>query len=333
MGRILVTGATGFVGRQLVTTLLARGRRLTAVVRSADSCPLTWQRDQNVRLVETGPIELAANLESAFADVSTVIHAAGLAHLPRANRSGSDASYFAANAVATERLTKAAANSDVKKFIHLSSLAAITPNASTSVVDDNTRTHAITPYGRSKQEAELHVSELALGGICAISLRPPLIVGARAKGNWAALQSLAATGLPLPFASVVNRRALISVSSVVQILIHLADRPWPSSASGNYCLADAERLSLPEILSELRVGMGYTPRLFALPSAIIQRAAQIAHRPELVSGLLGTLDVDSSRFRTVFNYEQSNGLRDAIRVSGREYVQQRKIPDIEAISS
>lgn len=331
MGRILITGATGFVGRHLVTTLLAKEQDLTIVVRNRNSCPLAWRHDPNVRIIEIEAIESAPNLEEALADVSTVIHAAGLAHLPRSERLLEEP-YFAANALATERLAHAAANGSVKTFVHLSSLAAVTPNSSDTVVDDNSHHDPVTPYGRSKLAAENHVSELAQKGIVAISLRPPLIVGAQAKGNWASLQRLAATGLPLPFASIRNRRALISITSIVQILTHLALRQWQVSVSGNYCLSDTERLSLAEILRELRIGMGYPPRLFAFPPAVIRRAADIAQRPELVSGLLGTLDVDANRFQTVFGYEQANGLRDAIRVSGRQYLQQRKSPDPEAIA-
>lgn len=177
-GCLLITGATGFVGRHLVPHLLSMGRYLTLAVRTAEACPKSWRDDPRIRIVATGPIERTINLDRAFAGASGVIHLAGLAHVRHTSPSVDP--FVAANATATERLASAAARHGVGTFIHISSLAAITRNASFSVVDDTTSDIAPTPYGRSKLAAEKHVLALGRKGIFAVSLRPPLVVGADA---------------------------------------------------------------------------------------------------------------------------------------------------------
>lgn len=208
-----------------------------------------WRDDNRIRIVVTGPIETASNLDVALAGVSTVVHLAGLAHVPRSQRS--EDRFILANATATERLVAAASDKGVGTFIHMSSLAVVTPNASPTVVDDSSDEGAVTPYGRSKRIAERHVLELAKTGTLAVSLRPPLVVGADARGNWALLQRLAATGLPLPFAGVGNRRSLIGVETLAQAVAHLSAKRWPTEKSGNYCIADAEPMPLPQIVALL----------------------------------------------------------------------------------
>lgn len=319
--RILITGATGFVGRHLVPHLLSQGHDLTLAVREPGACPVAWQDHPSIRVVATGPLETATNLDEAFADAGIVMHAAGLAGR-RPSPSMPDP-FETANVTATQRLIDAAVQSRITVFIHISSLHAVTHNASATLVDDNSNAGATTPYGRSKRAAEQLVFQLAETGMLAVSLRPPLVVGADARGNWALLQRLAATGLPLPFASVHNRRSLISVDTLARAMAHLASGTWPADKSGNYCLADEESASLPLIVSTLRKGMGLPARLFPFPPAVLHGLARLAGRQKMADGLLGNLEVDSSRFRTTFGFAQDKSLVDSIAESGLKYRQLR----------
>lgn len=317
--RILITGATGFVGRHLVPHLRSKSRDVILAVRSLEGCPTGWKTGDRVRLVETGPIETFPGFDDALAGVATVIHLAGLAHVTAAGGRQDDAPFMAANATATARLVDAAARAGVRTFINLSSLAAITGNASRAVVDDDTDVPPLTAYGRSKRSAEASVLALRDKGVFAVSLRPPLIVGPDARGNWGALQRLAATGLPLPFASVRNARSMVGVQTVVEAICHLCDQTPPVETGGNYALADPEALSLPEIVTELRAGMGRPARLVAFPPQLLYGAAALLGQRPRAAGLLGTLKVDSRRFRSTFAFAGTQGIRDAIRSSGKAY--------------
>jgi UDP-glucose 4-epimerase len=311
----VITGATGFVGRHLVAHLAAAGRPMVLAVRSAAACPPPWRADPRIRIAETGPLETASGLETLLAGADMVVHLAGLAHVNGA--AATEAAFMAANAGATQALALAAARAGTPAFIHLGSLAAITENASPALVDDDTDGEPQTAYGRSKRAAEAHVRELAGRGVFAVSLRPPLIVGAEAKGNWRALQRLAATGLPLPFARVGNARSMVGIATLTQAIAHLCARDWPGEASGDYCIADREALSLPEIVTALRRGMGLPPRLFPLPPALLSGTARLLGRERQAAGLLGTLRVDASRFRRTFGFTEPQGLTEAIEESGR----------------
>lgn len=313
---ILVTGATGFVGAHLVPRLLAQRQRLTLLVRRADACPADWRGDGRIAIVETGPIE-AADLAPPFAGIETVVHLAGLAHVD--DGTGIADAFMRANATATERLAAAAEKYGAKTFVHLSSLASITDNASSAIVDDDTESAPATAYGRSKRLAEGHVAALAQKGLFAVSLRPPLVVGAQARGNWRKLQRLAATGLPLPFGAVRNRRSLIGVGALGEAISRLCLDQWPSGLSGNYCIADAEPLSLAEMLILLRGGMGLPPRLVPFPPSLLSRMVALAGRGRMAAGLFGDLAVDSSRFRRVFRFEETEKLPASIRASGMLY--------------
>lgn len=315
--RILITGATGFVGRHLVQEFASAGREMTLAVRALGACPQGWRDNSRIRIVVTGPIETANNLPDALHGASTVVHLSGLAHA--SGNAGEDDPWVAANVIATEKLTTAAAAHGVRTFIHMSSLAAIARNSAPTIVDDMTCNTAPTPFGRSKREAEKRVSALAFKGIFSISLRPPLVVGADAKGNWCSLQRLAATGLPLPFGSIRNRRSLISINSLIAAISLLCKEKWPATKSGDYCIADEEIFSLPTIVSELRRGMGLSPRLFPFPTAMIDAMARMVNRQHLSAGILGDMHVDASRFRGAFGFAQKQGLAMSIFESGRKY--------------
>ncbi|UXN67841.1 NAD-dependent epimerase/dehydratase family protein (plasmid) [Devosia neptuniae] len=314
--RILITGANGFVGRHMVSHLLSSSdANLRLAVRSLVPFPTTWTGNGRIEIVETGPIETSDSLASALQDVTVVCHLAGLAHAPRAKASD----FFLSNAVATERLVRAAEASGSHTFIHLSSLAAITRNSSSSVINDSTNELAASPYGASKKLAEQHVAAFAHSGKFAVSIRPPLVVGPDARGNWAQLQRLAATGLPLPFASVQNRRAFIGIETLVSAIGHLCSRQWTTAESGNYCVADLDTLSLPEVVTALRQGMGIGPRLIAIPPGLISTIGRWLGKAKAASGLLGDLDVDASRFNQTFDFIPPKRLLDSIVASGHQY--------------
>jgi UDP-glucose 4-epimerase len=326
--RLLITGATGFVGRHVVKALLDRGFHLNLAVRNAASCPPDWRRNTGVSII--GDVDLAsrnlptAALESAFSDVQTVVHLAGLAHIAASDGANAGGEFMKANAEATRKLVQVARTNRVASFIHLSSLASITANACDATIDDDTAYEAVTPYGKSKLAAEQELRALSEAGTFAISLRPPLIVGADAKGNWALLQSLAMTGLPLPLASVANLRSFISVQSIAEAIVALCSSHWPSELSGDYCLADPEPMSLPQVLEALRDGIGMPSRLFSFPPSAFAALGVLTGRRRQLAGLTGALRVDPSRFYSTFAFAPTLPLKEAIRQSGAAYSAARR---------
>ena len=321
---IFLTGATGFLGRHVVAHLLRGGRKLVLAVRDWSRCPAEWNGRPEISIFETGELGPYTDFGDALNGVGAVVHLAGLAHVAAGDGQGEDAAFMRANAGATGALARAAAAAGASTFVHASSLAAIAPNALDRTIDDSTELGPSTPYGRSKRLAESHVRTLADNGVFAVSLRPPLIVGADARGNWAALQALAHTGLPLPFASIRNRRAFIGVEALSEAIALLCEKPWPAELSGNYAIADRELLSLPEVTRLLREGMGRPARLLPLPAPAFDMIGALTGRRRRIAGLTGNLLVDASRFERIFGFQPSVSLREEIVRSGKEYAASRE---------
>lgn len=327
--RILVTGTTGFVGRHVVDALLERGFDLTLAVRNPASCPRHWQQNHAIRIVDN--IDLASRcippevFEAAFAGVRTVVHLAGLAHVATSDKADGGDRFMQVNAEGTKKLVDAAAVNGIGSFIHLSSLAAITANTSDATIDDKTAFEPLTPYGQSKRIAEQHLRLLSETGAFAVSLRPPLIVGAEAKGNWALLQALAMTGLPLPLGSVTTKRSFLGVQSMAEAIVTLCATSWPSELSGNYCLTDPEPLALPEVIRALRDGMGLPHRLVPFPPTAFAAIGALTGRRRQLAGLTGSLKVDASRFYSTFSFSPTLPLQEAIRRSGASYSAARRV--------
>jgi UDP-glucose 4-epimerase len=331
--RILITGATGFVGRYTTKALLDRGYRLTLIVRDINSCPPEWGRNCNVNIVsgvDLGfPNTLEAALATALIDVRAIVHLAGVAHIAKSDRADASALFMRVNAEATKKLADIARSCRISSFIHLSSLAAITANNCDTIIDDETVNQPVTSYGRSKQAAEQCLQVLRGEQMFVVSLRPPLIVGAEAKGNWRLLQSLAMTKLPLPFASVANKRSFISVQSVAESIVTLCSSYWPPNLSGNYCVSDPEPLSLPEVLTALRQGMGLSPRLLPCPPRAFAVLGALIGRRRQLAGLTGSLKVNPSRFFSTFAFTPTLPLEEAIQRAGATYAAARWSKDMQ----
>lgn len=318
--RILVTGATGFVGRHLVTHLLREKKKLLLVLRNTSACPAEWLQHTQIEIAEIPDLTTAPLLFRLASQAHTIIHIAGLAHVAPQDRSHDADRFMQANARLTAALTDAALEAGIKTFIHMSSLASITGNATSEIIDDRTNHEPVTAYGRSKRAAESQVRRLREAGIFAVSLRPPLIIGAKAKGNWASLQALAASGIPLPFAAIDNRRSFVSIETLTEAISTLCNGHWSPSLSDEYCIADPGPISLPEIIRTLRGGMGKPARQFSCPATVFRLLGAATRRQPQMAALTGNLVVDATRFLKTFGFTPTLPLDRAIHRSGLEYL-------------
>jgi len=315
---ILLTGATGFVGGHVATSLAAAGYRMRLSVRSfAAELPVALLQQNNVEIIETGDLANTEGLEALCEGVDAVVHTAGLAHIAQGDATAN--AYSRANDQVTKNLVDAATQNNVERFIHISSVAAVVPNTHKGVVDEETDLKPKTAFSVSKRAAESHVMSLTKKGILAVSLRPPLIVGYDAPGNWALLQRLAYTALPLPFSSIKNQRSYLTLDSLVRAIEHLCTIPLEPSRSGNYLLAEDSHLSLAQLIEALRNGMGISARLIPFPAAFLGALAKALGRSQQAGGLLGSLVVDNMAFCRAFDWKPTANLIAVVRQSGENY--------------
>lgn len=238
--KVLVTGASGFVGSPLCLRLQTAGLDVIASSRTRVEEPGIFY----VRSPELGP---EADWSDALSDIDAVVHLAGLAHITsEKSNAQTDKKYLRVNAEGSQKLAEQCATAGVKHFVFLSSCHAVAAE-SDDVLTDQTRPHPITAYGRSKLAAEDAIKDVLAGSDCGWTiLRPPLVYGQGNKANFGLLVKLVKTGLPLPLASVRNRRSFIYVENLVDLIVTCVGNP---KAFGKIFLpSDGEDVSTPELI-------------------------------------------------------------------------------------
>ncbi len=241
--KILVTGASGFIGNFLLTALRDAGHEVRAASRS-----LVEQRGIDyVSAPELGP---DADWSRALNGADVVIHLAGRAHVPSKNADAeTDEVYFRINTEGTRALAEQAAAAGANHFVFLSSCHAVAAESEVQITE-KTQPNPVTAYGHSKLEAERAIRKALSNTACAWTiLRPPLVSGKGNKANFGLLLKLVKSGIPLPLASVSNRRSFIYVENLVDVIVACLGN---SKAFGKtYLPSDGEDVSTPELIRKI----------------------------------------------------------------------------------
>ncbi|MCV3243683.1 NAD-dependent epimerase/dehydratase family protein [Mesorhizobium sp. ZC-5] len=308
MKRILVTGASGFVGGLLVQRLRDAGFALNLAGRAAR----TAAPHGKVQYFAVGEVGSQTDWRPVLQGCDAVVHLAAQVPL----RGVPNEAFDEVNDRGTARLVEQAAASDAKVLILLSSVFAVADNSAETPVSEQTTPTPTTPYGRSKLAAESHMGQFDGPGRIGIVLRPPIVYGAGAQGNWRLLQRLAATGVPLPFGAIGNSRTLIAAENLADAIFGLVSLPDADLKPGTYMVSDEESVSLKEILTWLRSGMGMSPRLVPVPAALLRVLLRTLGKEKIAKSLLGNLQVDSRLFRETFGWSPEIRPRQGITRSG-----------------
>jgi nucleoside-diphosphate-sugar epimerase len=300
MSRILVTGATGFVGRALVPRLLAEGHQVVAAVRRPDAAALP----QGVTLHRIADIGPETDWKEALKGIDAVIHAAAYVHA--IGTESDPAEHERVNLGGTRRLAEEAARSGVHRFVFVSTIKVNGECTTDAPFSESDVPRPETPYGISKWRAEQAIGELAdPDGMSITVIRPPLIYGPDVRANFRSLLGLAASGLPLPLGGIANRLSLVYVGNLADVLAKAAVHP---EASGTFLIRDGEDLSTSDLIGRLRKALGQPPRLFSVPAGVLRLAAAAAGRGETGRRLLDSLTVDDRQIRRVLGWSPPFGV-------------------------
>lgn len=284
--RVLVTGASGFVGRPLVDALLRAGYAVRAVTRRAVAFPPAV--DAQIIPDLKDPIDWAPFLQG----VNVVIHVAGLAHGHAANERYSE--FDQINWFGTQQLAQAAKTAGVERLVYISSVRAQVGASAEHPVRETDEPQPTNYYGRSKLAAETAV---AASGVPFTIFRPVVIYGPNAKGNMRSLLRLARSSLPLPAASFTNRRSVLGIDNLISAIIFALKNP--ATIGETYLIADPVPVTVGEILSILRVARGRSLTTLRLPLGLVRMLLVLAGRGDLWSRIAGDLIVDTGKLEAL----------------------------------
>ena len=302
MSRVLITGATGFIGRHLAPALLARGFSVRAALRHAEQANALGP---GIEPIVIGDIA-EADWRPAIADVAAVVHLAGIAHTGEAS---SEETYDRINRWAAVDLARAAADAGIR-FVFMSSVRAQSGPTALEILTESTPPAPTDAYGRAKLAAERGIA--ALPGLHVI-LRPTLVYGRGVGGNMGALLRLARLPIPLPFGAVRNARSLLAVENLSEAVVFALTNE--ALLRGTFLVADATPLSFADILTHLRRGAGRAPGLVPVPPSLLARGLKLVGRGEIWDRLGGDLAVSTARIEAL-GYRPALTSADALAALG-----------------
>jgi nucleoside-diphosphate-sugar epimerase len=295
MTRVLVTGANGFVGSVLCPLLAERGYGVRVAIRGAARPPPAAMES-----VVIGDIGARTDWAEALAGVDMIVHLAARAH-QQGDGPRDAARYLETNAYGTQRLAQQAAASGVRRFVYLSSVKVNGEETGARAFGGEDPPQPEDDYGRSKWQAEKLLAAVAgvSGMSCAVA-RSPLVYGPGVRANFLRLLQWVDRERPLPFASVRNRRSLVSAANLCDLLALLLEHP--AAAGRVWMVADGTDVSTPELIRRLARLMGRRARLLPVPVPLLRLAGALVGRGPQARRLCGSLAVDVSQTRDLLQW-------------------------------
>lgn len=287
--RILITGAGGFVGRALTAALDSAGRDWIAATRRPSE---QFESHQTI----VGDIGANTDWSAAMHDVDCVIHLAARTHVLHDDSADPLAAYREINVHGTTALARQAVTAGVRRLVFLSSIKVNGEATATQPFTEADTPRPEDAYGLTKLEAEDALRQIAAEtGLETVVLRPPLVYGPGVKGNFLRLLGLVERGVPLPFASIRNRRSLVYVGNLADAIVACIDAP--TARGKTYLVSDGEDWSTPQLITGIAAAMGKPPKLWPCPVPLLNLGASMLGRQAEALRLTGSLQIDAGSLR------------------------------------
>lgn len=305
MIKVILTGASGFVGSHLFSLL----DRLSEF-QAAGLCRRLPQKEDSSGLYAVGDLQ-QADLSALLPGVDVFIHAAARAHIMKDEVADPLTEYRRVNVEGTLRLARQAATAGVKRFIFISSIG-VNGNINTRPFSADDHPNPAEPYAQSKWEAEQGLVQLAAEtGMEVVIIRPPLVYGPGAPGNFGSLVRWIEKGIPLPLGAIHNKRSLVGIDNLVDLIIRCIDHP--AAANQVFLAGDGEDLSTTELLRGVGKAMGKPARLIPVPAGLLQFGATLLGKKAMAQRLLGSLQVDISKTCELLDWQPPYTVEEGLR--------------------
>lgn len=287
MTKIILTGASGFVGSRLFSEL-----KQDPGVQVVGLCRRLPHGVEGLGLHAVGDLQ-QADLSTLLPGVDVLIHAAARAHIMKDEVADPLAEYRRVNVEGTLNLARQAAAAGVKRFVFISSIG-VNGNINTRPFGVDDHPNPAEPYAQTKWEAEQGLMQLAADtDMEVVIIRPPLVYGPGAPGNFGSLVRWIEKGVPLPLGAIHNKRSLVGIDNLVHLIIRCIDHP--AAANQVFLAGDGEDLSTTELLRGVGKAMGKSARLIPVPAGLLQFGATLLGRKAMAQRLLGSLQVNITK--------------------------------------
>ena len=295
--KVLVTGASGFVGRHLVRRCLNDGLEVTALVRHASSVITSGLKTRVI-----AGLEQLGDVSDALQGQAVVVHCAARVHVMKDRSENPLAAFRAVNVAGTLDLARQAAAAGITRFIYLSSVKV--HGESTATGRPFTEEDLPFPqdaYAQSKCEAEVGLRQLAAQtNMAVVIIRPSLVYGAGVDANFKVMMTAVRRGWPLPLGSIDNRRSLVAIDNLVDLMrvcmVH------PAAANQAFLVSDGQDLSTTQLLRHLGVSLGRPARLLPVPASLLRLIAALLGRLTVADRLCASLQVDIGKAQRVLGW-------------------------------
>lgn len=316
--KVLVTGATGLVGRALVRACLAQGWVVHAAVRSMASgqALLAGQgggASPQLRVLPVGDMSAKADWSAALAGVEVVFHLAARVHQVYDTDTDPLQAYRLVNTDASILLAQEACRKGVNRFLFVSSVKVLgEATAPGRPFDAHSLAYPVDAYAVSKWEAEQALHALgAVTGMGVTVLRPPLVYGPGVKANFASLWHAVGRGWPLPLGSITaNRRSLVGVDNLVSALLACATHP--AAVGQRYLVSDDDDMSTAGLVRAMAAAQGVSAHLWLVPVSLLRGLGGLIGRGAAVDRLCGDLQVDVSAIKQDLGWRPVQGLQQGL---------------------
>lgn len=311
---ILVTGASGFVGSALVRRLAAEGQAVRATYRNGQGNP-----SAGVQTAVIGSLDPALDWSEALKLVDVVVHTAARVHVMRDTATEPLDEFRRTNVAGTLGLARQAAAAGVRRFVFISSVKVngeATLPGRPFMADDVPAPQ--DPYGISKMEAEQGLRRIAAEtGMELVMIRPPLVYGPGVRANFQALMRAVARGIPLPLGAIDNRRSLVALDNLVDLILTCIKHP--DAANQIFLVSDGEDLSTAELIRCMARVMGRPARLIRVPVWMLEAGGALLGKRDVVQRLCGSLQVDIRKSRDVLGWMPSISVDEGLQRAAAEF--------------
>lgn len=307
--RVLITGSSGFIGSRIVDRLAGDPSwQIVAATRGR-----VGMNRANIRHFTHGELSAHTDWQDGLAGVNAVIHLAARVHVMQDTASDPLAEFRRVNVEASLRLARQAAQAGVRRFVYLSSIKV--NGESTSEGHPFTADAPPDPkdaYGVSKLEAERALRELAAtSGMEVVVIRPPLVYGPGVKANFRSMMKWLDRGVPLPLGAIHNRRSLVALDNLVDLLATCVDHP--AAANQTFVVSDGNDLSTTELLRKLGSALGKPTRLLPVPAHLLEVVGALVGKRSVVQRVCGSLQVDVSKTRNLLGWTPPISVEEGLR--------------------